>query len=95
MSQLDSKRNGLFLEDEIEDNLADAEVLIREVLTQGGDPGKIRDLLSRVGASAGESVGRFKAFYKDRPYWTLLAAGAAGMLAGYLLTRGGDGPENG
>ncbi len=94
MSDVEPNRNGLSLEEEIEDNLADAEVLIREVMGQA-DVGNVRELLNRVGATAGESVGRFKAFYQEKPYWALLAAGAAGMLAGYLLTRGGETPEEG
>jgi len=71
------------------DHLADAEVLVTELL-KDSRRGTIKKAVDSVLTTAEEGVGELRHLYERKPYHGLFLAGCIGLALGLLFTRKSD-----
>ena len=78
----------LSLDDEM-DHLADAEVLMTELL-RGSQEGGLKKAVNSVLNTAEEGVGELRSLYERKPYYGILLAGCIGLAVGLVVSRKSD-----
>lgn len=73
------------LDDEM-DHLADAEVLVTELL-RDSQQGALKKAVNSVLTTAEDSVGELRSLYERKPYYGLLLAGCIGLAVGLVVSR--------
>lgn len=78
-----------FSGDDAMDHLADAEVLMSELL-RDSQQGALKKAMNSVLSTAEEGVGELKSLYDRKPYHGLLLAGCLGLALGLIVSRRSD-----
>jgi ElaB/YqjD/DUF883 family membrane-anchored ribosome-binding protein len=78
-------QNELLLDDDV-DHLADAEVLMTELL-RDSQQGALKKAVNSVLSTAEDGVGELRSLYERKPYYGLLLAGCIGLAVGLVVSH--------
>lgn len=79
------EQDDLLAEDDL-DHLADAEVLMTELL-KDSQQGPLKKAVSSMLTTAEEGVGELRSLYEKKPYYGLFLAGCIGLALGLAVSR--------